>query len=316
VLPSNPFHRAAALLALGLALAACAVPLNVAANDESQSLEFGGRTRSYIVHLPPGTMAGKSLPLVVNLHGGGGNARSAIEQTGFNDEADRSGFIVVYPNGTGPAHPLLEAMGRGQFYGWNAGTCCGYPVKQSVDDVGFIRTMISTLEQQYPIDRKRIYATGISNGAMMAYRLACEMSDTFAAVGIVSGALTARVCQPAQPVAVIHFHGTADQNVPLRGGVGQKAYDKAPKPPVMDAIDFWAKRDNCSLQPQATSNGNITQRVYACPRGNAGVVFYLISGGGHAWPGGKQMLSILDKPDMEISATQLIWQFFVAHPKS
>jgi len=315
VLDPHLLRRLASLLCLVSSVAACAAPMNATANDELYTLDFGGRTRSYILHLPPTISSTKPVPLVVNLHGGGGNAKSALEQTGFNAEADRNGFIVVYPNGTGAPHPLLNAMGRGEYYSWNAGTCCGYAVQHRVDDVGFIRALIATLERQYPIDRKRIYATGISNGGMMAYRLACEMSDTFAAIGVVSGVLTDNSCRPAQPVPVIHFHGTADQNVPLLGGVGPKSVDKTPKPPVMDTIDFWIKRDGASPQPQVTRFGSITKRVYAAANGSAEVVFYLIAGGGHAWPGGKQMLSILDKPTMEISATQLIWQFFAAHPK-
>jgi polyhydroxybutyrate depolymerase len=315
VLDLQSLRRHASLWGLASALVACAAPMNAIANDELHTLDFGGRTRSYILHLPPAISSGKPLPLVINLHGGGGNARSAMEQTGFNDEADRNGFIVVYPNGTGAPHPLLNAMGRGEFYSWNAGSCCGYAVQHQVDDVGFIRALIATLEQQYPIDRKRIYATGISNGGMMAYRLACELSDTIAAIGVVSGALVTPSCRPAQPVPVIHFHGTADQNVPMLGGVGPKSVDKTPKPPVMDAIDFWVKRDGALAQPQITRLGSITKRVYAAANGSAEVVFYLIQGGGHAWPGGKQMLSILDKPTQEISATQLIWQFFAAHPK-
>ncbi|CAF0699217.1 extracellular catalytic domain type 1 short-chain-length polyhydroxyalkanoate depolymerase [Candidatus Methylacidithermus pantelleriae] len=307
--------RLTGLLCLALPVVACGGPWNVTTNDSWHTLPYGGRIRSYILHLPPALSGQRLLPLVINLHGGGGNAISAIEQTGFNTEADRNGFIVVCPNGTGAPHPLLNAMGRGEFYTWNAGSCCGYAVQHQVDDVGYIRALIATLQKRYPIDRKRIYATGFSNGGMMAYRLACEMSDTFAAMGVVSGTLTDLCCRPVEPVPVIHFHGTADQNVPLLGGVGAKSVDPTPKPPVLEAINFWIKHNGASEQPQVTRFGSITKRVYVAASGRAEVVFYLIAGGGHAWPGGKRMLSILDKPTQELSATHLIWQFFAAHPK-
>lgn len=309
--------RLAALLASALLTMSFSTTGRAAnSGDEPlQQMQVGGLTRTYILHVPAGLARGKPVPLVVALHGGGGNARASVQQTGLNDVADREGFIVVHPNGTGKARPLLNAMGKGFFFSWNAGTCCGYAVDNHIDDVGFIRALVKDIERRYPIDPKRIYATGISNGAMMSYRLACEMSDTFAAVGIVAGAITLPDCTPSQPVSVIHFHGDADQNVPLLGGVGTKSYDKNPKPPVMNAINLWVRRDGAKPDPQVSQSGNIKKEVFAAGRDGTEVIFYLIHGGGHAWPGGPQMLAILDRPTQEISATPLIWQFFKAHPK-
>lgn len=307
------FQSGIAVAALSLATAVSAD--RPAPGDSHGSLISGGRTRSYALHVPASLDNSKPVALVVALHGGGGNGDANIEQTGFNDLADREDFIVVHPDGTGAARPLLNLFGRGHFYTWNAGGCCGYAVAHDIDDVAFIRALVKRLQQQYPIDPKRIYATGISNGGMMSYRLACEASDVFAAIGVVSGAQTSSGCRPAQPVSVIHIHGTADQNVTLAGGVGAKALDKTPKPPVMDAIRFWTQADGLNGEPRRSEHGNIRKQLWSGGHNGTEVAFYLITGGGHAWPGGKQMLSFLDKPTQEIAATPIIWDFFKAHPK-
>lgn len=306
-----------------LLAAGCLLSLGCAAKEVSSddlgpgttrySLDFGGRTRSYIVHPPAGADLKKPLPLVIALHGGGGTAAANIKQTGFNAEADKSGFIVVHPNGTDQPRPMLNAMGRGFFYTWNAGSCCGYAKKNAVDDVGFIRALVAELRRQYSIDPRRIYATGISNGGMLSYRLACEAGDLIAAIGVVSGAQTVPACKAAQPVSVIHIHGSADQNVPLAGGVGAKALDGDPKPPVLDAIRFWAKKDGAAEAPQSSTRGKVRKDVYVGKGGE--VVFYLIEGGGHSWPGGERMLDALDPPSPELKATSVIWQFLASHPK-
>lgn len=283
-------------------------------NDVEKELEHAGRQRSYIVHLPPAYVPGQPVPLVLALHGGGGNARSNAVQTGFNAEADRNGFIVVHPNGTGERRPLLNALGRGHFYTWNAGSCCGYAVQQQVDDVGFIRVLLTELQRDYSIDPRRIYASGLSNGGMMSYRLACELGDYFAAIGVVAAAQTVYQAAPTQPVSVIHIHGSADQNVTLPGGVGAKALDRTPKPPVQDALEFWARFNGCA-PAQTSQDGKVRRSIYSGGRNGSEVAFYLIEGGGHSWPGGERMLAALDPPSTELDATALIWQFFAAHAK-
>ena len=306
------------LLALGASLLHGAALAEVSQNglgpgDTRHVLQHGGRERTYVLHAPAGAAGKKNLPLVLSLHGGGGNAFLNAQQTGFNAEADRSGFIVVHPNGTGESRPLLNSMGRGFMFTWNAGSCCGYAKDNKIDDVGFLRAVIADVRRKHSIDPKRIYATGLSNGAMMSYRMACEASDLIAAVGIVAGAQTVAACKPTQPVSVIHIHGTADQNVPLLGGVGAKSYDRAPKPPVLDAIRFWARADGAPEQPQTSSSGNVRKEVYKGAK--AEVVLYTITGGGHSWPGGERMLAILDAPSQDMNATKTLWQFFAAHPK-
>lgn len=297
-------------------LAVALLVLSSRAADTRTTLEtirFDGRMRSYRLHLPPTMASNAHVPLVIVLHGGGGNAWNAAEQTGFDAIADREGFIVAYPNGSGPAHPLLDAQGRGM-YTWNAGSCCGYAARTGTDDVGFIHAMLDTIAHQYPIDRRRIYATGISNGGMMAYRLACQLSDVLAAIGVVAGTQMVE-CHPTAPVSVIHIHGTDDQYVPLAGGVGPKALDKTPKTPVEQTIAFWVKHNRCIPSPTVTTSDAVTTYTYTTADQHVAVVLMLIAHGGHAWPGGKRLSLLLDKPPTAIDASDVIWEFFASHAK-
>ena len=305
-------QRSVVLMFVLLSALAFAAVTAAVENDVRYEVDAGGLRRSYVLHLPRGDESRSPLPLVVALHGGGGNARASARQTGFDDEADRDGFVVVHPNGTGETRPLLNAMGKGLFT-WNAGTCCGYAKEHGVDDVAFIRAVVRDVERRVAIDGRRVYATGTSNGGMMSYRLACEASDLFAAIGVVAGAQTVAPCRPAHPVSLIHFHGMADENVPFAGGVGRNAWDKAPKPPVMDAIEFWARTDGCRSAAERSKNGVVeTVRFTGCREGTE-VVLNLIEGGGHSWPGGRRMLAILDPPSDAIAATPTIARFFMAH---
>ncbi len=279
--------------------------------DYERAIQSDGRTRTYIVHLPPVYDSVTPLPLVVVLHGGGGNAAGTEKQTGMSAKADQAGFIAVYPNGTGPLDDRLLT--------WNTWNCCGYAEQRNVDDVAFIRALVAQLARDERIDPARIFATGLSNGGMMSYRLACEAADLFAAIAPVSGALNTDACAPAQPVSVIAFHGTADQNVPYNGGRGTKSFPgtrpNRDDQPVSYAIGFWTAFDQCDPTPQRTQTGSIARDDYTGASGTA-VTLVTINGGGHAWPGGQRLAAFLDAPTQEISATDAIWDFFAQHPKS
>lgn len=281
--------------------------------DEVHKLDFGGLHRSYLLHLPAGAPAGL-LPLVLALHGGGGTGASMAEMSHFDAQADYSGFIVAYPDGTDKDRPVREMMGKQGFLTWDSGNCCGYAHDHKVDDVGFIRAVVAEVEKQHPVDPRRVYATGISNGAMMSYRLACEASDLFAAVAPVAGIIDVAECKPSHQVSVLDFQGTADENVPIDGGLGKKAVEKESRPPVQQSIDFWAKEDGCSVTVQAKAKELQMTDYGGCDAGTA-VDYYVVQGGGHAWPGGDRMAFFLDKPDPNVDATYEIWQFFKDHPK-
>jgi len=277
------------------------------------SLTHAGRTRTYKVYIPTICIVQKqkSVPLVIVLHGGGGNAKNAARVTGFSQKANTQGFIVVYPNGT-------SWIGRNISLTWNSGNCCGYALENNIDDVGFIKTLIEKLEHELPIDPKRIYATGISNGAMMSYRLACELSDRIAAIGPVAGALNIRDCKPTHPVSVVIIHGKDDKYVLYNGGKSLKMADNHERTdtPVSYAVSFWIKNNQCSGTPQKEEKGRLIKELYAGGLSGTEVLLYTIKGGEHAWPGGKKTGYIgADEPIHEISATNLIWEFFENHPK-
>jgi polyhydroxybutyrate depolymerase len=284
----------------------CLFSLGARAEDSRHTITVDQTERSYVLHVPPGVK--QPAALVIVMHGGGGSAKSAIAQTGFDAEADRHGFITAYPEGT--------ARLNGRFHTWNAGACCGIAVVRGMDDVGFIRAMVADIAGAHPLDPKRIYATGISNGGMMAYRLACEAGDLVAAVAPVSAVIVVAPCEPRFPVSVLHIHGTADRHVPIAGGVGAKSITGYPYPPVADSIALWAATDDCRKDPILSAPApGVTLRSYPlCTLGIA-VDYIVIEGGGHAWPGGKRMAKFLDEPSKAMDATPFIWQFFAAHPK-
>ena len=293
--------RIAALLFLMVCMPA------LAASEEGKIL-VGGMARKYRIHLPNDRAPARPAPLVIVFHGGGGNGANAARMSGMDAEADREGFIAVYPNGTGPFRNALLT--------WNTWRCCGRAMEEHVDDVGFVRALVESLERTYAIDRKRIYATGMSNGGMMTYRAGCELADIFAAIAPVAGALDTDDCRPASRVSVIAFHGTADQHVLFEGGEPRVAADRHRRTDnsVAHAIDFWKRRDGCEGGPARERKGSVIHDAYACADGTA-VELYAIEGQGHAWPGGRKGWRNGDPPTTEISATDLMWDFFARHPK-
>jgi polyhydroxybutyrate depolymerase len=269
---------------------------SISAGTRPDSLDFDGRIRTYLLHVPPGYDANTPLPLVFVLHGATQSPGSAEKMSDMSSKADQEHFLAVYPSGTG------------NVVTWNAGNCCGYAIQNHVDDVGFLRALLEKLEHDYAVDRKRIYFTGISNGAMMSYRVACEMSDQVAAIAPVEGALNVD-CHPSAPVSVLIFHGTADRLVPYNGGstpfqIGDKRSDNS----VDYAVNFWTKRDACSAAPNHEETTEVHTEKYSGCQDGTGVALYAIPGGRHMWPG----LAISGN---SVPATDLIWSFFAAHPK-
>jgi polyhydroxybutyrate depolymerase len=181
--------------------------------QSTQTVESGGVSRTFHLYRPQGLA--DAVPLVVMLHGGFGNGAQAERSYHWDSEADNGHFLVAYPDGLNRA--------------WNAGTCCGEPQRINADDVGFITAMVAAIEQEMPIDRARLYVTGMSNGAMMALRLGCQ-TDIFAAIAPVAGTLLTD-CSQARPTSVLQIHGTADDRGPYNGGPG-KAFGIAGSPRV------------------------------------------------------------------------------------
>lgn len=297
-----------AVIATCVGGAGAAASSELSGGDSVRTLYHGGLERSYLLHVPPGHDRMRPAAVVLVFHGGGGNAEHAARVTGFSAQADRAGFLAVYPDGTG----RLRKIGLT----WNGGNCCGYARDRGVDDVGFVRAVIKDLHDVAVIDARRIYAAGLSNGAILSYRLACEASDVIAAVAAVAGTQNVARCEPREPVSVIHFHGTADAHLPYEGGVGSKSRTGVSYASVMDSIRFWVQHNGCSGAAAIEQFADIRRFAYEpCAAGTA-VQLYTVLGGGHAWPGGQgPAWRDGDRPTTSIAATRIIWEFFAAHPK-
>lgn len=267
------------------------------------TLMHDGLERSYLLYVPSSVDPEQPVPVVFVFHGGTGNARSAIIMSGFGEIADQNDFVVIYPNGT-------NRLGDDALLTWNAGDCCGYAQRQKVDDVGFVRAIVSDLQSLVTVDTKRIYATGMSNGGMLVHRLACEATDVFAAAAPVAGTLNFPQCDPLQSISVIEFHGTADQHVSYDGGYGPKSLTDVDFASVQDTIEFWVTSNQCDSQPQVNSYEDIQHEKWEGCADSTAVELYTIIDGGHYWPGGS-----FSDSTQTISASQLIWEFFEAHPK-
>jgi polyhydroxybutyrate depolymerase len=173
--------------------------------------------------------------------------------------------------------------------------------------------MLAKMQDIVSIDLKRVFATGMSNGGIMAYRLACEAADIFAAVGSVAGTQNFSPCQPSEPVAVIHFHGTDDQHVPYEGGIGTQAFAGTYFASVPDTVNFWVAFNGCNPKSNSDLTGDVREDVWEGCEANASVELYTIFSGGHVWPGSERSGS--SGTNESLSATDLIWEFFATHPK-
>jgi len=301
-------HRITAVLATIILTSLACSQTTPGSEDSLNTLIHDDIERTYILHVPPSYDDGQAVPLVLDFHGGGGNADTQIKTSGFSELADEKGFIVAYPNGTGKREDKLLT--------WNGGTCCAYAVTNQIDDVGFVRALITEVQSKYNIDPKRIYATGMSNGGIFSYRLACDASDIFAAIAPVAGTQNYIRCDPSEPVSVIHFHGTEDGHVGYNGGAGPDSVVDVPFASVKESIDFWINRNQCAQTPQTETFSDIQHDIYSgCTNGTA-VELYTIIGGKHAWPGGNGPAWVRgDQPTLTISATEIMWDFFAEHPK-
>lgn len=279
--------------------------------DALRTLQVGKRIGTYLVHVPTSYDGSKPYPVVLALHGGGSNAEQMVRFCGLNEKAEQASFLAVYPNGSGWLPTMLT---------WNGGNCCGFAMQHRVDDVTFVRAVLEDLEHVANVDRQRIYATGMSNGAIMAYRLASELSDRIAAIAPVAGPMGTETCAPKRPVPVLHFHGTNDEFAPFQGGEGAKSRSGTDFYSVEHSIRAWVEANGCPSAPlvvkepdKANDGTTITRKVYGPGKDGAEVVLIIIEGGGHTWPGRQPPLKILGKSTKNISANDVIWDFFQRH---
>jgi polyhydroxybutyrate depolymerase len=265
------------------------------------SLQVDGYVRSYLLNLPPNYNDSNNFSLVIALHGTGGSAGQMETDYGLTAKSNSARFIIAYPEG-------VRSDGILGIRTWNAGGCCDYAMQQNVDDVKFIKLLIQKLTATYKINPKKIYATGMSNGALMTYRLGCELSAQLAAIAPVSGALiTTQACTPVRPMPILHIHSVLDTKVPYQGGYGLANYHF---PPVDSGLHVWAGINGCNAEPETVTDAPLyTQTQFAGCAKNTTIQLYLTKDGGHSWPGGLPARTRADEPSKALYATDVIWDF-------
>ncbi len=307
------FAPPAAPVPSGISPGIAVVPASpLPAGDHVRKLLVDGLVRRYSIHIPPGLKPDAPAPVVLLLHGAAMNAELMVQFCGMNAKSDAAGFVAVYPNGTGTA---------GLFLTWNAG---GLPLgmaKGKPDDVRFLRALLDDLATVVPVDPVRVHAAGLSNGGMMCYRLAAEMSDRIASIAPVAGTNTIPAPVPLRPVPVLHFHGTSDAIVPFAGppkmGAGGWSFAS-----VADSLSVWRKLNACpepaaeALLPDKSPDDGTTASRKTWGPGTSGAEVGLveIKGGGHTWPGQVPLVPFIGKSSRDISANDIIWEFFQRHP--
>ncbi|MFP4172688.1 MAG: alpha/beta hydrolase family esterase [Candidatus Hydrogenedentota bacterium] len=299
------------VLTLALLLVGCPSASNV----RHGILEHDGQLRSYRLYTPSGLTSDEAVPLVVVLHPFMGGPRQMARMTGFDAIAEREGFLAVYPNGVTrrwSADPG-ETRAPGPF--------------RTADDVGFIVALLDRLEARHPVDPERVYVTGASNGAMMTYRLACEMPERFAAAAAVMAPMTrtlAEYCAPEIRMPFLIMMGTEDQAFPFEGGAPGGPGGGGEVLGARETAAFWAWRNGCAPKPErwdfperAPGDGTrVSVETYRNCADGGETALYIVEGGGHTWPGqpSQPLLEPLVGPiSREIDASEAIWEFFAAH---
>ncbi len=285
--------------------------------DFDLSLQVGSKTRTLLVHLPPAFLERGPLPVLLAFHGGGGSARGFQKYAGLDAVADREGFVVVYPDGTGPLGRWLLT--------WNAGGCCGRAQKDRIDDVGFVFRLLADLARDLPLDHTRVYATGHSNGGMMAYRLAAEAAERIAAIAPVAGSMQVASFAPSRPVPVLHIHSVDDPRALYGGGLGPPfplTRTRVEHTAVETELARWESLAGCAAEPSVSeqrrapegrSDAGHTATLLdfaPCTRG-ADVRLWKLTGAGHAWPGAPAILPerLMGPETHVIDAAEEVWRF-------
>ncbi len=296
----------------------CGATAKPAVHLQRRTLVVDGVSRWYLLSTPPAQAASgggpKPLPLVIEFHGLAEGASIAAETSNFSDLGAKDGFVTAFPNGTGT--PV----------GWNTSLQATPNV-----DFTFVTDLLATLEQSLCIDQNRVYATGLSDGAIMSSSLACRMAGMFAAIAPVSGIRFPQGCHPSRPVPILVFHGTSDPILPFNGGPSQlgnalsgKGVTALPAsqanlngPGYPATVAQWAAQNGCGRKATDRQiTAHVIQRTYPCPK-DADIEFLIVEGGGHSWPGSafdEAIAKFVGPTNTEIDATSLIWDFFKAHP--
>ncbi len=327
------------LIGLILTLLVLTYSYGAMANTQLDIKFDADKLRTAWVDLPNNYTSLKKYPVVIMLHGGGGNGEQARKMTGFDDIGDHEGFITVYPYG----HPTVglsvfrSDSQEAQSMIWAGGPCCGEGIQ---DDVRFLDVMLTTVIRTYNADKKRIYMVGHGNGGMMAYRYVCAHPEKIAALAVNSGPASFVKCDKAKrPVPILNLHGTSDECI--RMGVGESCkscvsrliggpvmYGKNVCKPVGDTLKVWADQYECVGQPAPKMETDLVEcTVWDQCKGGTSITACSVKGGGHNWPGGNndpELCKIRSPqrcedwtkmvgPVSEFGATRFIWEFLKSH---
>lgn len=280
--------------------------------DYEFTLVHDGLRRQYLVHVPLSFDPSKPSAVVIGLHGGGGHAAhfAKDENYGVITASEKHGFIAVTPNG-------YSKNRRGLFATWNAGACCGDARDAKIDDVGFIAAVIARVKRQAVVDDARVYAMGMSNGGLMAYRLACEIPDIVRGVMAVAGTDNTLGCAPSRPTPVLHVHAINDTHVLYNGGAGEDAFRDQTK--VTDFVSVpatvkkWVALNKAEETPRRvlTVDGAHCD-LHAAKSGGAPVQLCVTDAGGHSWPGAQKGRRGKEPPSQAVNANDIMWNYFSA----
>ncbi|QGY32774.1 alpha/beta hydrolase family esterase [Pantoea cypripedii] len=286
----------------------------VLAADPAQVLLVGGQARTFALHVPDGSPPGGGFPVILAFHGGGMKGAGMARMTGLNAVADKDRFIVIYPDGV-DKH-------------WNDGRTT---IKNPQDDVSFVAALLDQVQRSYAVNRRRIFATGISNGALFTERLGCDLSSRIAAIASVAGSLPADLvpaCRPEKPVAVMQINGMADPIMPYEGGWVEDFGGRGEGGQVTSVAEtaaFWGRHNGCTGQSKPvllpvvvmSDPTRIVRTDYSnCPPVGK-VTVLAVRGGGHVWPGNSQSFHprITGQPSLQINASEVIAHFFLSLPE-
>jgi polyhydroxybutyrate depolymerase len=285
--------------------------------DHVLEIAVPGAKRTAILHLPPKFAERGPLPVLLAFHGGGGNAQGFQKYAGLDAHADAQGVVVIYPNGSGRYER--------RFLTWNAGDCCGHAKEKNVGDVAFVLALLADLANDLDLDPTRVWATGHSNGAMMAYRLAADASKRIAAIVPVAGADMTKSFAPAEPVALLHVHSVDDPRAHYAGGetpglpfTGGRVTHR----PVEAGLARWRERDGCRGEGKASDersvDGHTATRIDFGPcDDDVDVALWKLTGAGHAWPGATSRLPVkmVGPPTHVLAAGDEVFRFVVRFRK-
>lgn len=289
------------------------------------SLFTGGRLRTWTLYVPPGLDRTRHTPLVVVLHGSGSSGARCLVDNGWMQEADRRGFIVAAPDGL-PVLPDAPADAVANPTLWNEGRLRNAGPRTAIDDVAFIEAMLDRLGADLPIDRQRTYVAGVSNGGSMAFRLAAEASDRFAAL-VVAASVPWTAERPERPMPTLVIVGTEDRLVPLRGGIVRSQWFKEVRPPLRPMLYRWARALGMRTPVITTviDDENVLIEDWAANPADSSpgtsaptpMTVVYVKGYGHGWPGGVGAglpRNAAGPTAQAVDATRLAWEFFARSP--